>query len=254
MFISILGSGSSGNSIIVSSNKTTILIDAGFSVKGTLNRLREINLPLNEINAIIISHEHNDHCKGWKSCANYFNTPIYSTESTQQILNINGKNINKNIFYTGRSFNVGNLTIKPFPVPHDSSDPTAFLIEDGRYKLGIATDLGYITNLVKNYLSECNAVIIESNHDVEMLKNGPYPWQLKQRIMSRLGHLSNDNVASFIKECIREKCSYLLLAHLSQQNNKIELALSTSLSALRNNKITKVIVSNQDRATEIIEL
>lgn len=254
MIISILGSGSSGNAVIVSSNNTTILIDAGFSAKGTLNRIKEISFPLNEINAIIISHEHNDHCKGWKSCANHFNTPIYSTESAQQILNIDGKNINKNTFYTGRSFKIGNLTIKPFPVPHDSSDPTAFLVEDGIYRVGIATDLGYMTNLVKSYLSECNAIIIESNHDIEMLKNGPYPWQLKQRIISRLGHLSNDNVASFIKECITEKCSYLLLAHLSQQNNKIELALSTALSALGNNKITKVIVSSQDRATDIIEL
>ncbi len=251
MILSVLGSGSSGNATIISSRNTTILIDIGFSAKTIINRLEEINYPLKKIDAIIISHEHADHCKGWKSCIKYFDADIYTTESTQNILNINGKGLKKHIYNTGRAFQIGDLTINPFPVPHDSSDPTAFVVQNNNYKIGIATDLGYITNLTKSYLIECNAIIIESNHDIEMLKNGPYPWNLKQRIMSRLGHLSNDNVASFIKECIDERCKYLLLAHLSHHNNKYELALSTALSALRNNE-TKIMLSRQDKATQII--
>jgi phosphoribosyl 1,2-cyclic phosphodiesterase len=254
MIISILGSGSSGNSTIITSGNTSILIDAGFSAKALTNRLNQINLKINQLDAIIISHEHNDHCKGWKSCAEYFDTTIYATESTQQLINVNGKNINTVAFHTGKSFKIGNLTIHPFPIPHDSCDPTGFIIQDNNHKVGVATDLGFITNLAKNYLSQCDIVIIESNHDVDMLMNGPYPWYLKQRIMSRLGHLSNDNVASFIKECINEKCLFLLLAHLSKQNNRNELVLSTALSALGNNKITKVIISQQEIPTDIIEL
>ncbi|OGF68092.1 MAG: hypothetical protein A2Y62_05635 [Candidatus Fischerbacteria bacterium RBG_13_37_8] len=254
MLITVLGSGSSGNATIVSSGKTTILIDAGFSAKTIQKRLQQIHFPLSQINAIIISHEHYDHSKGWKSCAKCFDAPVYMTEGASQLLQSEGKKNSVTIFQTGRQFQIGDFTICPFPVPHDSSDPTAFIIENKKYSIGIATDLGYLPNLVKNYLNKCNMLILESNHDPDMLKNGPYPWPLKQRIMSRLGHLSNDTVRIFISEYIDEKCFYLFLAHLSRQNNSPELALSTSLAALGSNKVTKLLTTHQSNPTEIIEL
>src|SRR4030042_3470963 len=143
MLITVLGSGSSGNATIVSSGKTTILIDAGFSAKTIQKRLQQIHFPLSQINAIIISHEHYDHSKGWKSCAKCFDAPVYMTEGASQLLQSEGKKNSVTIFQTGRQFQIGDLTICPFPVPHDSSDPTAFIIENKKYSIGIATDLGY---------------------------------------------------------------------------------------------------------------
>ena len=255
ILINVLGSGSSGNAILISSEKTTLLIDAGFSAKALQQRIEQLSFKINAIHALILSHEHQDHSKGWQSCAKFYDIPVFMTLLTQQALQASSKKkVNLRSFQVGKPFAIEDFTIQPFPVPHDAAEPLAFLITYKHHKIAIATDLGYLPNLVKKYLSESSIIILESNHDIEMLKNGPYPWQLKQRIMSRHGHLSNDTVGAFIKDHINQKCLYLFLAHISKKNNTPELALATSLANLTDNNTTRIILTYQSDISETVAL
>jgi phosphoribosyl 1,2-cyclic phosphodiesterase len=256
IIINVLGSGSSGNSILISSGKTALLIDAGFSAKALHPRILSLPIKPSDINAIIISHEHADHNKGWKSCGAFFDVPVYMTPPTQYALNVhdNNKKVSVKTFEKSKPFIIGDFRVLAFPVPHDSVEPVGFIVEYKHHKIAIATDLGYMTKLVNTYLSECNIIILESNHDVSMLLEGPYPWELKQRILSHQGHLSNDNVGTFVKENLNEQCLYLFLAHISRKNNTPELALTTSLANLQKNRTTKIIVTYQDTVSETVEV
>jgi len=254
MFINVLGSGSAGNAIILSTGKSSILIDAGLSIKEIQKRINQLPFSVKKIDAIIISHEHNDHCQSWQGYAKLFDAHVYMTEATQHLIAASQKNFKVRNFIKSRAFLIEDLKIYPFPVPHDAVEPIALIIQHNNIKIGIAIDLGYLPKMVKNYLMECQVIILESNHDLYMLKNGPYPWHIKQRIMSRLGHLSNDDVGSFINECINENCLYLFLAHLSRKNNTPELALSTSLANLNNNKKTKILLTSQNEISDTIEI
>lgn len=228
----LLGSGSSGNSTLVSDGERNILVDIGLSGRETARRLGECGLSPDQIDAIVISHEHGDHCRGVMPFVKNLETPVFVTEETLRAAEIALDPRRISYIRSGKAFDVYGIQFTPFAVSHDAADPLAFAIEKDGVKIAIVLDLGYISNLVSERLKGCDGIIIESNHDLNMLKVGPYPWALKQRVMSRRGHLSNDSVAEFLASGFDGRARHLLLAHLSKKNNLPELALLSAQRAL----------------------
>ncbi len=228
----LLGSGSSGNTTLVSDGSTHILVDVGLSGRETARRLRECGIEPDEISAIVVSHEHGDHCRGVAPLAKDLDIPVFMTSEVLRCSGINLAPTKHRSINSGEQFEVCGFNFTCFSVPHDSVDPLGFLIEKNGIKLGIVLDLGYLSNLVLERLRGCDGIILESNHDVQMLKIGPYPWALKQRVMSRRGHLSNDSVARYLENDFDGKASHVVLAHLSKKNNLPELALLSARRAL----------------------
>ena len=226
--VSILASGSSGNCTLLETSQTCLLVDAGLGKKETLRRLAAAGCSADRLDGILISHEHSDHIGGlaallgkWRSTVVYM-----SAETHAETLRIfdqgHAKRLERVEFIeAGRSFRVGDIEVAPFGIPHDAVDPLGFTFRADGVKLALVTDLGYMPELVKHYLRDCDAMVLESNHDLEMLKVGPYPWHVKQRVMSRTGHLSNETVSAFLAdpEGFDGRPRYLVLAHLSEQNN-----------------------------------
>lgn len=230
-----LFSGSSGNSIYISSGETAILIDVGKSAKQIEISLKENNLNVNDIKAIFITHEHTDHIQGLRVFASRYNVKTYASKGTYEILKykgiINGKFpveiIDKN------EINIDSMSIKSFSTSHDSAESLGFVVStyDDR-KIGIATDLGFVSKTVCDSLTGCDVLVFESNHDIGMLENGPYPYYLKRRILSSKGHLSNNACAKILPEFLKTGTTRFILAHLSKENNIEELAYQTSLESL----------------------
>jgi phosphoribosyl 1,2-cyclic phosphodiesterase len=228
----LLGSGSSGNTTLVSDGSTHILVDVGLSGRETARRLRECGLEPEQISAIVVSHEHGDHCRGVAPFAKDLDIPVFMSD---EVFRSSGTTLNPKKHHPitrGGQFDVYGICFTCFSVPHDSVDPLGFIIEKDGIKLGIVLDLGYLSNLVLERLKGCDGIVLESNHDIQMLKVGPYPWALKQRVMSRRGHLSNDSVAQYLGNDFDGKASHVVLAHLSQKNNLPELALLSAQRAL----------------------
>jgi phosphoribosyl 1,2-cyclic phosphodiesterase len=239
--VSVLGSGSRGNCALVCSSSTRILVDAGLSGRETFKRLKGLSERTEEISAILITHEHSDHVAGLERLATKLNIPVYLTEGTHHAWNRacrddEGKapELPKSEhFYAGRSFRIGDIEIQPFTIPHDAADPVGFTFRAEGIKIGFATDLGYMPVSVRNHLRGSTVLLIESNHDVERLRFGPYPWSVKQRVMSRVGHLSNEALAEFFTNDYDGVAEYVILAHLSEQNNHPEIARASAEQALR---------------------
>jgi phosphoribosyl 1,2-cyclic phosphodiesterase len=228
----LLGSGSSGNTTLVSDGTSHVLVDLGLSARETARRLRECGLEPERISAIVISHEHGDHCRGVGPFSKDLEAPVFMTDGALAASGLNLEPGKHRRIISGEPFDVHGILFTPFSVPHDSVDPIGFAIEKEGIKIGIVLDLGYLSNLVIERLKGCGAIIIESNHDVEMLKVGPYPWALKQRVMSRRGHLSNDSVAQYLANDFDGCATDVVLAHLSKNNNLPELALLSAQRAL----------------------
>ncbi len=229
-----LASGSKGNSLFVSCNNTSILIDAGLSGIEIERRLNTINIDPESLSAIIITHEHSDHIKGAGILSRRFHIPVYITQKTWQACSNLGKIENLCFFECGTPFEMDQILVSPFSISHDAEDPVGLTLEYKNHKLGIATDLGIVTNLVKEYLKNSNILYLESNHDPEMLINGSYPWHLKQRIKGRTGHLSNMDAGTLVSELKTDHLEHVILAHLSEENNcpeKAVLEVSKSLNA-----------------------
>src|SRR5438067_8279371 len=199
--ISVLASGSRGNTAMVCSASTRILVDAGISCRETFKRMKSAGEDPNSLSAIVITHEHCDHVYGLATLAKKLSIPIFMTGATHQawarsIRNATGEapKISKlEIFPAGHRFIIGDIEVMPFTIPHDAADPVGFTFHSEGVKVAFATDLGYMPASVRDHLRRCDVLILESNHDVEMLRVGPYPWSVKQRVMSRVGHLSNDS-------------------------------------------------------------
>ena len=237
--VSILASGSRGNSTIVESSTTRILVDAGISCRETFKRMKAVNEDPHSLSAILITHEHSDHVYGLLVLAKKLNIPVFMTGATHNSWSRSVRDacgempvVKLELFSAGRRFQVGDIDVTPFTIPHDAVDPVGFTFRTEGVKVGIATDLGYMPPGVCDQLRECNVLIIESNHDLERLRLGPYPWSVKQRVMSRVGHLSNDALAQFFCNDYDGGASYLVLAHLSEQNNHPELARGAAEKAL----------------------
>ncbi|MCY6485251.1 MBL fold metallo-hydrolase [Clostridium aestuarii] len=256
-----LYSGSSGNSIFISSKRGNILIDAGLSGKSIEKALKDINKDPNDVDGIFITHEHIDHVKGVGVMSRRYNIPIYANELTWKGM---AKNIGKikeeniKIAEKNKNINVKDMNICSYRIPHDAADPVGYTVSYGNKKVSIATDLGYFSKEVKEAIKDSNVVLLESNHDVEMVKFGPYPYTLKRRILSDIGHLSNDDCGKAILDMIKYNCKRVILGHLSKTNNYPELAYQTVINILRENgiKINEDIIlglAKRDMPSDYIE-
>ena len=238
--MSILASGSSGNCTLLETSQTRLLVDAGLGKRETLRRLAAIERPLDRLDGIVISHEHSDHIGGLAALLAKWHTTVYLTAATHaEVLRIlpeaHAQRLERVEFIeAGQRFAIGDIEVSPIAIPHDAADPLGFTFRAGGVKLAVVTDLGYMPALVKHHLRDSDAVMLESNHDLEMLKVGPYPWHVKQRVMSRTGHLSNDTVSEFLAdpEGFDARSRYLVLAHLSEANNNPDVARICAEEAL----------------------
>ncbi len=223
----VLGSGSRGNCSVLSTSSTNILVDAGFSCRETLRRMRAAGLDAHALSAIVVTHEHSDHIGGVERLSRVLKIPVYMTKGTHRgWRRANGESELERleVFHAGRAFDIGDVTVQPFTIPHDCEDPVGFTFRAEGVKVGVATDLGCVPANVVEQLRGCDVLMIESNHDLEMLRIGPYPWSVKQRVLSRVGHLSNSALAEFLTAQYDGAATFLVLAHLSEQNNHPELA------------------------------
>jgi phosphoribosyl 1,2-cyclic phosphodiesterase len=230
--VCVLGSGSKGNSTLVATERTRLLIDAGFGKKDLGRRLAAAGERTDGFDALIISHEHVDHVSGLKSLALGLKVPIYITGPTREVIRWDSRLKAFEAISAGEKFTIGDFEIAPFSIPHDAVDPVAFTFRAEGVKIGVVTDLGYVPELVKQHVRGCHCLIFESNHDLEMLKVGPYPWFVKQRVMSKQGHLSNHATADFLCEHYDGSAQVLVLAHLSEKNNHPGLAMHAATQAL----------------------
>lgn len=320
--MTVLASGSRGNSTVVASSRTRILVDAGLSCRELLKRLAIAGEDPARLDAILITHEHQDHIQGVAMLARRLGIPVYFTEMTHRawvrwmlpkkrltyaawlerrrqeeaartvepalriaeiatVEQIQGQNQDQNqdqapeelceeqqdsvrdaaalpaveYFEAGTRFVVGDIEVLPFTIPHDAADPVGFVFEAEGVRVGMATDLGYMPQNAKQALKRCDVLMLESNHDLEMLRDGPYPWSVKQRVMSRVGHLSNDAAAEFLQKNYDGGAAFVVLAHLSESNNLPELARVSAERALRDRMsllANKLVLAYQERPIEAI--
>ena len=230
MHVTVLGSGSAGNCTLIESETTAILVDAGLSARQILHRLQLIGRSIDHLNGIVLTHEHTDHTRALAVLCRSKALPVYANRFTAEAVATvpewNGHvQISWRLFATGYSFTIGDLIVDSFSVPHDAQDPVGFTIRHGGHAVGVLTDLGHATKLVIERVRDTDALVLEANHDLKLLQEDPArPWALKQRIMSRHGHLSNDAAATLASEVSGNRLSHVFLAHLSRDCNRPELA------------------------------
>ncbi|MCR4436313.1 MAG: MBL fold metallo-hydrolase [Clostridiales bacterium] len=257
-----LFSGSSGNSIFLSANGTKLLIDAGLSARKIVEALYSIGEEPSKLNAILVTHEHIDHIRGAGVLSRKFNLPVYANENTweQMEREIGPMNVkNKMVFNTGREFEVGEVCAKAFSIPHDAAEPVGFNFFIQDKKITTATDIGHINRELLQHFERSELLLLESNHDIEMLKVGPYPWHLKMRILGERGHLSNEMAGKVVAYLAEKGTRRFLLGHLSKENNFPELAYQTVCNELSEKKIipgwdVTLDVVLRDRVGKVIEL
>lgn len=243
--VCVLGSGSSGNCTYLASGETGILIDAGLSGREIVRRLDSIGVPLSGVSAVCVTHEHDDHRAALTVLHKRHGIGLYGNAGTIEAIERNPRfaGLDWNVFTTGSPFQIGDIRLEPFSVPHDSYDPVGFVASCGGTRVGIVTDIGMATELVRQRLQECHAVVVESNHDERMLQDAARPWSLKQRIAGRQGHLSNTQAAELVVSVAGVTLKAVLLAHLSSDCNEPGLAVETIRRALAENGCTGVTVS-----------
>lgn len=233
MRLTPLASGSAGNSFLLQAESTSILVDAGLTAKQIALRLGTVGVDPASLSAIIVSHGHSDHVKGVGVLSRKFKLPVWMNRGTWEVAGSSLGELHRlQFFETGKVFKIDGLRVHPFSVPHDCADPVGFRISCGAARVGIATDLGLATNLVQTVLTGLQVVVLESNHDPKMLRDGPYPWELKQRVQGRLGHLSNQASSRLLQRIFSDELRAVILAHVSQTNNLPELALESARSCL----------------------
>ena len=252
--VCVLASGSRGNATYICDGTTAILIDAGLSGIEIQRRMAAKGLDPEHLNAILVSHEHSDHIHGVGVLSRRFRLPVYINEGTRQAAGTAlGKLAGLQPFSCGKPFIIGSLTVHPFSISHDAQDPAGFTIACDRAKVGLATDLGIVTGVVKTHLQACDILVLEANHDPQMLIDGPYPWPLKQRIRGRSGHLSNEDAACLVQEIQHDRLTHIVLAHLSEENNtphKAQQAVRASL----NGASVKLHVASQAAGSQVLRL
>ena len=253
--ITVLGSGSRGNSTLIRTSSTAILVDAGFSCKQLTLRMAEAaGWSPDKLDGILVSHEHSDHVTGLRVLNKKHTQKVFTAEATWDSKPLLEANLTqREVITAGEKFAIGNIEITPFSIPHDAADPLGFIIEAEGLRFAHLTDIGYPTELARHHLQGCHGVLLESNHDREMIIDGPYPWPVKQRIMSRSGHLNNDDSASLLKDVVHGELQHLWLAHLSQENNCPDLALKSHAEVLKEvglEKDVKVTINKQNFPSE----
>lgn len=257
---SVLASGSKGNSILIRTESTKILLDAGLSGKKITNFIQSIKLDENKLRAVIISHEHSDHIRGAGIICRRFNIPLYITEPTFEVCQSRLGKLPAGVvhFSNGSSFQIGDLKIRAFQSSHDVVDGSNFTIQksdEPSRKLAVATDLGFSSNLMITQLRNSTSIILESNHDVKMLLKGSYPPHLKQRIKSKQGHLSNDQAVQVIRKIYHPGLRNIILAHLSEENNLPDKAESSMREYLHSiDHDLQLLVASQYESTKLIDI
>lgn len=323
--VTVLASGSKGNCTVITTSRTRVLLDAGLSCREIVKRMRMRGEEPEKIDAVLITHEHQDHIQGLSVLARRWNVPVYATEATHAawkrwitprntigfkawlesirrqrelprdgedriapdgefafapppvhpaLLNAESEQEPESVpgdpagsdpaylprveyFRSGLPFSIGDITVTPFTIPHDAADPVGFVIQAEGLRIAVATDLGYMPPNVRMHLRGADLLMVESNHDVEMLRDGPYPWAVKQRVLSRVGHLSNDAVGEFLADDYDGNARFVVLAHISESNNLPELARISAERAL-NGRMgllgNKVLLASQETPLESIHL
>jgi phosphoribosyl 1,2-cyclic phosphodiesterase len=250
----VLASGSSGNSAFLATSRTRILVDVGLTLRDLSKRLESIGESHEQLDAILITHEHSDHISGLLRLLrkSKFHIPVYVTRLTCPQIDWEESEPRLELFQAGTAFRIGDIEISSFSIPHDASDPVGYCFRAEGVRIGLATDLGYIPDSIRFHLRGVDLLLLESNHDIEMLKVGPYPWVVKQRVMGRRGHLSNDVVCDYVSTDLDRSTSTLILGHLSEHNNHpeiVRMGAETALAAAANG--ARLVIAQQSRPTEV---
>jgi phosphoribosyl 1,2-cyclic phosphodiesterase len=238
-----LGSGSRGNALVVEAGGTRILLDCGFGPRNFAARLARLALVPDDLDAILVTHEHADHVGGVAACARRHETEVFLTYGTLGAANLDG--VALRVIDSHARFAIGDIEVRPFPVPHDAREPAQFVFSDGNGCLGVLTDAGCVTPHMVEMLSGCDALVLECNHDTDMLAGGRYPPHLKRRIAGRFGHLDNAAAAELLMQLDRSRLRHVVAAHLSQENNTPVLA-TAALAAVLNCEPGWIGVADQD--------
>jgi phosphoribosyl 1,2-cyclic phosphodiesterase len=251
MTISLLASGSKGNALLVCSGRTRLLIDAGLSTRELCRRLELAGVPPASLDAVLVTHEHIDHVRGLGLLSRRYNLPVYLHHAVAPALADNQRPGRLVEFAAGIELDFADLGVRAFPVTHDASAPVGFVINGAAGKLGIATDLGIATRLVAEELRGCRCLVLESNHDEELLRDGPYPWPVKQRVKGNHGHLSNRDSAALLETLCWPGLETVCLAHLSETNNHPHLAEAAARAVLDRQSacLPQLLLGRQDRPT-----
>lgn len=251
-----LGSGSKGNGTLVQwldsqGNKGALLIDCGFSAKEAVIRLERLGLTASDLSAVLVTHEHGDHIKGVAPLARRFKLPVYMTSGTFHSKDL-GELPALHLIEGYQPFAIGDLQITPVAVPHDAREPCQFIFELNSKRLGVLTDLGSISDHVETSFQDCDALVMEANHDPMMLASGPYPPTLKRRVGGPWGHLSNQQTALFLERCDLSRLQHLVVAHISLTNNSLELAQQVLSSAA--SRVERVTWACQDQGFDWLDI
>jgi phosphoribosyl 1,2-cyclic phosphodiesterase len=257
----VLGSGSGGNAVVVESGpesaRRRILLDAGFSCREIELRLKLVGIDPKTIEALVVTHEHTDHCRGAERFAHRHHLSVYATAGTIEALPISeGTGERAVVLRSGEACEVAGFSVEPFAIPHDAREPIGLVVEDGEgRRVGLAADLGVRTRLAWGRMSDLDVLLLETNHDLDMLRNGPYPWVLKQRVAGRHGHLSNREAADGLPELISARLRWVVLYHLSRTNNLPALAASEVGEMLAREGCPALLeISNQFQPTPWLEV
>ncbi len=250
MRICTLASGSSGNSLYIESSHSKILVDAGIGPRVLKKRLESIDVDIADIDAVVVTHEHEDHTRAITK----IDMPVYVASETVPVWKNRVKSLNE--FESDEPFEIKDLFITPFSVPHDAIDPVGFTIQTDNLKVGVVTDIGSVTSLVVEKLKGSNVLVLESNHDMNLLFYSQYPWMLKQRIKGRLGHLSNVQSGALLNTVFNKDLKHVVLAHLSMINNSPEAAFEEAMKIVnrKNSDITKVHVAPRKTVGEVLSI
>jgi phosphoribosyl 1,2-cyclic phosphodiesterase len=253
----VLGSGSRGNCTYVEAGDTAILIDAGFSGREIERRLAVIGVDAASLTGLLLTHEHSDHLKGAGVLSRRYRLPVFANSATFQAA---GRDLNKLFawqeFETGTVFHFRDLAIHPFSISHDAADPVGFLVANQHFSLGYCTDTGTVSRLMAHRLAGCQALVLESNHDPEMLRTGPYPAALQQRVRSKTGHLANETAADFLHGLLHDRLEHVVLAHISETNNRPHLvrqSVEQVLSGVVGHR-PRISLGLQEEAGELVML
>lgn len=259
-----IASGSSGNCIYLGEEDGGILIDAGISRKRIVTGLERKGLSLDDIKAIFITHEHSDHISGLGPVLRKNPIPVYATADTVSAIweKTNMNNISPELFHSIRpeeEIEAGEMLVRPFSISHDAVDPVCYTVEKQGKRAAVATDMGCFDDTIIRVLGQCDSVLLEANHDINMLQVGPYPYSLKMRILGNKGHLSNTSCADLIKEILHKDLKHLVLGHLSRENNFPQLAYRTVLDELEKTETwgtldTRLMVASRDEPTELLKI